>query len=118
MGTAQRSLSCGVMGAFTGRRARLLLLAAVLLRPCNFVSFQARWSRSAESSKLACKASFEENREALKECLAREYQSFFRPFEAEYYSEEVTFKDPLNSLKGKASYKANVEMLSGESLVG
>ena len=34
------------------------------------------------------------------------------------HSEEVSFRDPLNQLKGKESYKANVEMLSGNSLIG
>mmetsp|Transcript_16061 Transcript_16061/g.38019 ORF Transcript_16061/g.38019 Transcript_16061/m.38019 type:complete len:309 (-) Transcript_16061:254-1180(-) len=61
---------------------------------------------------------FEKKREDLKECLAREYRSFFRPFEEEFYDEDVSFVDPLNNLKGKASYKSNVEMLSGESFVG
>ncbi|CAE8647547.1 unnamed protein product, partial [Polarella glacialis] len=62
--------------------------------------------------------SFEQRREALKRCLAREYTSFFRPFEADFYSEDVTFKDPLTELSGKVSYKKNIDMLSGESLVG
>lgn len=62
--------------------------------------------------------SFEARRDALKRCLAREYTSFFRPFEADFYSDAVTFRDPLNNLEGKESYRKNVEMLSGESLVG
>lgn len=63
-------------------------------------------------------ASFREKKEALKRCLAREYRSFFRPFEAEFYTEGVTFRDPLNNLVGKEKYRGNVEMLSGNSLVG
>lgn len=77
---------------------------------------QLRARRLAEGR--AGQGTFEERREALKQCLAREYRSFFRPFEAEFYSEEVTFRDPLNQLRGKDSYRNNVEMLSGESLVG
>lgn len=61
---------------------------------------------------------FQERKEQLKRCLSREYRSFFRPFEAEFYREEVSFKDPLNDLEGKDKYRKNVEMLSGESLVG
>jgi len=61
---------------------------------------------------------FWERREALKRCLAREYRSFFRPFEADFYSDGVTFKDPLNELAGKARYRDNVEMLSGSNPVG
>jgi len=30
----------------------------------------------------------------------------------------VTFRDPLNDLSGRSSYKGNVEMLSGNSLIG
>lgn len=98
----------------------LLLLATIPLLRSNFVS-QAAGRPRAAVRKSACAASggtFEENREALKACLAREYRSFFRPFEADFYDEDVSFTDPLNQLKGQASYKANVEMLSGNSLIG
>lgn len=61
---------------------------------------------------------FEQKREQLKRCLAREYRSFFKPFEADFYVEDVTFQDPLNKLEGKDKYKGNVEMLSGENVVG
>lgn len=61
---------------------------------------------------------FLERKEAVKRCLAREYRSFFRPFEGEFYADAVTFKDPLNELAGKDKYRSNVEMLSGESPVG
>lgn len=61
---------------------------------------------------------FRDQKEALKRCLAREYRSFFRPFEDKFYSEDVTFQDPLNNLKGKDKYRKNVEMLSGDSFVG
>lgn len=71
-----------------------------------------RWAGEAAA------AGFEERREALKQCLAREYKSFFNPFEADFYTEDVTFQDPLNMLRGKDKYRGNVEMLSGKSLVG
>jgi len=61
---------------------------------------------------------FEDQKSALKGCLSREYTSFFRPFEAEFYLDNVTFQDPLNMLEGKAKYRQNVEMLSCESAVG
>ncbi|CAK0893701.1 unnamed protein product [Prorocentrum cordatum] len=63
-------------------------------------------------------AAYLEKKEALKKCLAREYRSFFQPFESEFYSEAVTFTDPLNNLEGKEAYGRNVAMLSGESFVG
>lgn len=74
---------------------------------------------TASSSDGAAQApDFLERKQAVKRCLAREYRSFFRPFEADFYSESVTFKDPLNELAGKDKYRKNVEMLSGESFVG
>eukprot|EP00747_Dinoflagellata_sp_TGD_P183745 gnl/TRDRNA2_/TRDRNA2_38856_c0_seq1.p1 gnl/TRDRNA2_/TRDRNA2_38856_c0~~gnl/TRDRNA2_/TRDRNA2_38856_c0_seq1.p1 ORF type:complete len:338 (-),score=41.78 gnl/TRDRNA2_/TRDRNA2_38856_c0_seq1:33-1046(-) len=63
-------------------------------------------------------SAFQQKREAVMQCLAREYRSFFRPFEEEFYSEDVSFKDPLNDFEGKDNYKSNVQMLSGESFIG
>uniref|UniRef100_A0A7S4UFM3 Uncharacterized protein n=1 Tax=Alexandrium monilatum TaxID=311494 RepID=A0A7S4UFM3_9DINO len=80
--------------------------------PCVADGLHVRCAAGEASS------SFQEGKEALKRCLAREYRSFFRPFEADYYAEDVTFKDPLNDLKGKERYRQNVEMLSGDSPVG
>lgn len=61
---------------------------------------------------------FLQRREELKSCLTREYRSFFRPFEEEFYSEDVSFLDPLNNITGRNGYKGNVAMLSGESWFG
>ncbi|CAM9525614.1 unnamed protein product, partial [Chrysoparadoxa australica] len=57
-------------------------------------------------------------RAELKEVLRREYQSFFRPFESEYYSQDVTFTDPLTRFTGPQRYENNVMMLSGRSFPG
>mmetsp|Transcript_14152 Transcript_14152/g.21740 ORF Transcript_14152/g.21740 Transcript_14152/m.21740 type:complete len:392 (+) Transcript_14152:176-1351(+) len=54
----------------------------------------------------------------LKRVLLREYTSFFDPMEVEYYSDEVTFSDPLTSLAGVDSYKKNVDMLAGRTFLG
>jgi Uncharacterized conserved protein (DUF2358)/SOUL heme-binding protein len=55
----------------------------------------------------------------LKRVLEREYTSFFNPMEREWYSEKVTFEDPLvGSLSGVDSYQANVDMLAARNLVG
>ncbi|CAE7664863.1 unnamed protein product [Symbiodinium sp. CCMP2456] len=111
-----------------GRRAvRLLVVLAALVvleRPAGHSSgtgaynFAGHVSSRHRQAGVARRCEFQQKREALKECLAREYRSFFRPFEAEFYDEDVSFKDPLNNLAGKDSYKANVEMLSGDSFVG
>eukprot|EP00439_Symbiodinium_sp_Y106_P057488 s856_g8.t1 len=113
-----------------GRRAvRLLVVLAALVvleRPtdyssstvANFVGWPGHVNGRHRQVGVARQCEFQQKREALKECLAREYRSFFRPFEAEFYDEDVSFKDPLNNLAGKDSYKANVEMLSGDSFVG
>lgn len=54
----------------------------------------------------------------VKQCLAREYRSFFDPLESNFYAETVTFEDPLNSLSGLAAYRANIDMLAGRSALG
>ena len=54
----------------------------------------------------------------LKKVLEREYVSFFNPMRTEYYAKDVTFDDPLTSLAGVDAYKANVDMLSGRTLLG
>ena len=46
----------------------------------------------------------------LKKVLEREYVSFFSPMETEYYTKDVTFKDPLNDLAGVEAYENNVNM--------
>jgi len=66
----------------------------------------------------AADGAFEQRREALKQCLKREYTSLFRPFEEEFYSEDISFTDPLKSLKGKASYKDDIETVTGQSVIG
>ena len=48
--------------------------------------------------------------ERLKKVLEREYVSFFSPMETEYYTSDVTFKDPLNDLAGVDAYENNVNM--------
>lgn len=54
----------------------------------------------------------------LKRVLFKEYTSFFDPMEVEYYADDVTFSDPLTSLTGVDSYKKNVDMLAGRTLLG
>lgn len=108
----------------------LVFASALLPRQRLFVLLGASRGRQLEASSVVgsrcrcrCRAAsgdatFLQRKDQLKRCLAREYRSFFSPFEAEYYSEDVTFKDPLNELAGKESYRKNVEMLSGKSLIG
>ena len=54
----------------------------------------------------------------LKKVLEREYATFFNPMRTEYYAPNVSFDDPLTSLAGVDAYKANVDMLSGRTLLG
>ena len=54
----------------------------------------------------------------LKKVLRREYTSFFDPMECQYYSEGVSFDDPLTSLTGVQKYKKNVDMLASRTLLG
>ncbi|MGK3736935.1 MAG: hypothetical protein ACI90V_003778 [Bacillariaceae sp.] len=54
----------------------------------------------------------------LKKVLEREYVSFFDPMQCEYYSNDVTFDDPMTSLTGVEKYKGNVDMLASRTLLG
>ncbi|VEU33879.1 unnamed protein product [Pseudo-nitzschia multistriata] len=54
----------------------------------------------------------------LKKVLQREYISFFDPMQCEYYSDSVSFEDPMTSLAGVDNYKNNVDMLASRTLLG
>lgn len=54
----------------------------------------------------------------LKQCLQREYTSFFTPMETEFYDPSVTFSDPMITISGVDSYKSNVDLLSGRTAFG
>lgn len=54
----------------------------------------------------------------LKRVLAQEYISFFDPMVSSWYKSDVTFVDPLTSLSGVDSYRNNVDMLAGRTLMG
>jgi len=56
--------------------------------------------------------------ERLKKVLRREYITFFAPMQCEYYSEAVTFDDPLTSLAGVQNYQKNVDMLASRTFLG
>lgn len=64
------------------------------------------------------KADLEKDIVRLKKVLEREYTTFFSPMETEYYAENVSFDDPLNSLSGVEAYENNVDMLSSKTLMG
>ncbi|KAL3791137.1 hypothetical protein HJC23_000557 [Cyclotella cryptica] len=54
----------------------------------------------------------------LKRVLEQEYISFFNPMVDAWYAEDVTFDDPMTSLSGVNSYRNNVDMLAGRTLMG
>ena len=54
----------------------------------------------------------------LKKVLQREYTSFFDPMQCEYYSDSVSFEDPMTALEGVDKYKNNVDMLASRTLMG
>ena len=54
----------------------------------------------------------------LKKVLRREYVSFFDPMQCEYYSNNVSFEDPMTSLAGVENYQNNVDMLASRTLLG
>ena len=54
----------------------------------------------------------------LKRVLEQEYISFFNPMIDSWYAQDVTFNDPMTSLSGVDSYRNNVDMLAGRTLMG
>jgi hypothetical protein len=54
----------------------------------------------------------------LKIVLRQEYTSFFNPMRTEYYANDVSFEDPLNSLQGIQAYQNNVDLLASRTLLG
>ena len=81
----------------------------------TFINIQSKITLHASSSDSSKQeAAIRE----LKKVLAREYTSFFNPMQREYYSDDVTFDDPLTSLAGVDAYQNNVDMLSSRTLLG
>ena len=54
----------------------------------------------------------------LKQVITKEYISFFNPMVDSWYAPDVTFDDPMTSLSGVDSYRDNVDMLAGRTLLG
>ena len=54
----------------------------------------------------------------LKRVLEQEYITFFNPMVDSWYAQDVTFDDPMTSLSGVDSYRNNVDMLAGRTLLG
>lgn len=54
----------------------------------------------------------------LKQVLTKEYISFFDPMVDSWYAPDVSFVDPMVSLSGVDSYRKNVDMLAGRTLMG
>ena len=54
----------------------------------------------------------------LKQVLTKEYITFFNPMVDSWYAPDVTFVDPMTSLSGVDSYRNNVDMLAGRTLLG
>jgi len=69
-------------------------------------------------SSSTTKPSYKQSLENLKKVLKVEYASFFNPMLKEYYKDDVSFDDPLNSLRGVSQYQTNVDMLAGRTLMG
>ncbi|KAL7525743.1 hypothetical protein ACHAXR_001138 [Thalassiosira sp. AJA248-18] len=67
---------------------------------------------TAQSSELSTTIS------KLKRVLAQEYISFFNPMVDSWYAPDVSFVDPMTSLSGVDSYRGNVDMLAGRTLMG
>jgi hypothetical protein len=67
---------------------------------------------------MSATKSTQDSVEKLKKVLEREYASMFDPMKTEFYSENVTFDDPLTTLTGVKAYQNNVDMLASRTLFG
>lgn len=90
---------------------KVLFLFGLLICCCQCVRL-----RTQSSTRLFAAPKPDVN--SLEKCLYREYASFFAPMEEQYYSEYVTFVDPLSSFTGIEKYKNNVNMLAGRTPLG
>ena len=97
------------------RRLLVIVLALLSLLSHGFVrhSFSQTAARGRQSQCLQAVP-----REELQRVLAREYASFFSPFERKYYETDVSFIDPLTSFTGADKYQNNVDMLAGRTALG
>lgn len=85
----------------------------------SFLQLSSSASTSSTTSTTTASASnLEEKVRLLKQCLEKEYVSFFDPMERDYYSADVTFDDPLSSLAGVDAYQKNVDMLAARTTLG
>jgi hypothetical protein len=73
---------------------------------------------ASSSSELQQKQQLSNTITKLKRVLTQEYISFFNPMVDSWYAPDVTFDDPLTSLSGVNSYRNNVDMLAGRTLLG
>jgi hypothetical protein len=55
---------------------------------------------------------------ALISTLREEYGSMFAPMRTEFYTPDVSFKDPLISIGGVSAYQSNVDLLGGRNALG
>jgi hypothetical protein len=73
---------------------------------------------STDSTTSSPKSILESKIKKLKKILEIEYTTFFNPMYTNYYSNDVTFTDPMTSLSGVQSYQNNVDMLASRTMLG
>jgi hypothetical protein len=113
-----------VVGPFLQQGVESFLTAPSSSKRCHangrsFLQVSTPSSSSAASTSTTSPATnLEQKVKLLKAVLQKEYVSFFDPMERDYYSEKVTFDDPLSSLAGVDAYQKNVDMLAARTTFG
>lgn len=102
---------------------QLISLALLVLQTTGFKSLSSKKLnvgnyRKGNSIIFASEDGISDSIMELQKCLKREYSSFFAPLESKFYTKDVEFIDPLNTLKGIDKYQANVDMLAGRTMLG
>ena len=83
-----------------------------------FASNPATSPSSSTVSSLTVAAAVSSAIVDLKRVLTRAYATFFNPMATSWYAPDVSFDDPLTSFTGVESYKNNVDMLAGRTMLG
>lgn len=100
----------------------IVVVVVLLLHLCQFASclknpiFSSPIDSKIIKTKLASTSSIPPPE--LEKVLRKEYGSFFSPMFKQYYSNNVEFIDPLNTLVGIDKYQQNVDMLAGRTTLG
>jgi len=90
----------------------------LLPSPTHSLSLSSSSNKLLDAHTTTIKMSTTTDYPEFEKCLRREYASFFQPMEKTFYSNTVSFIDPMIKLTGVDAYKGNVDTLAGRTALG